>query len=797
MVEKYDSTDFWYAFINSLDNRGLSFGKGELKIDEEVQEKLLVYLKEKIEEGVSNGETALPPGLHNYLWRFQEDMLPKLQALAEGFLKSDPNHGAASILLTILERSDWNSKDRSLMENTIVLMPKDPCMNLTVIDEYRKSHGYFGVLNKQGEILSALENLYAWAKQQDDTARYQEAKSFYWGHRITPYSVYKHIKDGIRQWTGIVEDGKLYNARHRDLIKKCRNLIPEEQAAFQRNLVQESDDQQKLLDAPSENTDFWNAYLDTLENRGLSTRTWKLSQRIQEQLLTYFKTKIEEDVANGKTALPLQLPEYISHFPETMCMELREFAEEVLETQPENGAAAKILAIIVWEGKHIHGGEKDVDLLLLEQAMTLTHPDPETCFFAISHYTIHLDPLYELTLTALERLFESAKKQDDSELYQWLVKIYNEVGITPCNIYRIMMKSPQENAELINRCKPLLTDMQHAFEHRLSHEPDDWYALRGLGDVYEASGETKLAHKYPWQPHPEFRWKQPAWVGKFLPDFSSATLDGTPVSFSDYQGKLMLLNFSAKWCGFCAPEIPYIKETYETHYKDGFDVIGVSVDENKADLREFIQEHEIPWQQLFDEKGGKRDLAHHFGITKVPSQWLIDRDGKIISVDTRKEQLGQLVKWTESTRVGNVVPEFSAVDVDGKQVSFSDFRGKVVLLYFCSSYCKQELTFIKAVYRLYHKKGFEVIGVNVAGWKNSDAFRDLVHRENHQGCYIYADDGMNGELKKQFGFGDSKRLPGIVMIDKAGRVIEARCGRVYSPEIWASRLEKLVEVHLQ
>ena len=805
MTGKYDSTDFWYTFLDSLYNDGLS-GDELKEMDEATQEKLLAYLKTKIEKGVSDGQTALSPGLHDYFWRFPKEMLPKLRTLAEGFLETDSDNGAAAIILAIAAVTDMNRDERlPFVEKALALVPKDPCINLLLINEYRKSHGFFEDIDEQEKVLIALENLFEWAKQQGDTPDYQDAKFAYRRHRITPYAVYKRIKaskanfetpDRIEQFSVLIEECRI-------LIKKCRTLIPEEQVAFQKVSVQEIDDQCSLGNETTENTDFWETYLDSLKNRGLSTPEWELTQKVQEQLLDYFKTKIEAGVVDGKTTLPPQLPEYVSRFPEAMCLELREFSEEMLEKQPDNGAAAKMLAIIVWGDKRVFNGEKDSDLLFLEQAMRQVPNDAETCFFAIRHYTYYnkyLDPLFELTLTALERLFKRAKQQDESELYHWLAKLYKDVGRTPCYIYRDFMRSSEENAELVVRCKRLIVEAQHAFQQRLVREPDDWYALHGLSDIYETLGETELAQKYPWTGHSESEavWKQTAWVGKELPDFSAVALDGTPVSFSDYRGKMVLLNFCAKWCGFCAQEMPYIKEVYENHYEDGFDVIGVSLDENEAELREFTEEHDIPWLQIFDGKGWNSELARYFGINSVPSQWLIDRDGKIISVETRGEQLGQLVKWTELTRVGKAVPDFSAVSVDGKTISLSAYRGRVVLLYFgrTSDYCEVELKCVDAVYQKYHNKGFALIGVDVAGWSNEEALHNYIHEKGYQGHHIYDGSGWNGPIAQQFGIGSSEQIPAIVLIDTDGNVIEARCGRVHSPEVWGARLESIVDTHL-
>ena len=764
MREKYDSTEFWYTFINSLYNQGLSDKSGISEIDEETQEKLLGYFKEKIEVGIINGETALPPGLHDYLWRLPKKMLPKVRELTDSFLQSDSKNAPAALLRTIVEISDWDAKNDPHIDDTFSLIPNDPGMSLVVINDFRLHHYFFADIEKQEKVLIALENLYLWAIEQEDSARYQEAKSFYHQHRITPYIVYKTLKDELQDFKNRHENSSDTKAisqeidKYNSLIKKCRDFVPLENAAFRKNLGQQSADQQDLLDTPSDKTDIWEVYLKSKENRK-NAPPRKLTQNDQKQLLEFLKTKIEAGVIDGKTTLPPDLQDYISDFPEAMHLELREFAEEVLESKTDNGAATKILAIIVWENKNVYFGESDRDLILLEQAMNLAHKDTETCFFALRKYDEDYDPLFHLTLTALERLFARSLQQNDSGLYQWLTRIYKDVGKTPCHIYRNLMKNPGPNAELIERCKPLIDQMLLTFQKRLSDVPDDWYALRGLGDIYQTLGETELSKKYPWTGHKdilEVKWKQQAWEGLELPNFSATTLDDTSISVSNYRGKMVVLNFCAKWCGFCEPEIPYLKEVYAEYHDKGLEVIGVSLDENENEIREFTEEHEIPWLQIFDGKGWKSELAQFFGVTKVPSQWLIDRDGTILSVDTRGEQLSQLVKWTEATRIGKVIPDFTAVDVDGKTVSNATLKGKVALLHFGYMHQEPELEHIDELYIKHHDNGFEAIGFGVGGWADDDALRDFIRGENHQGHYIYADqDGEHAAVGELFGFGHS------------------------------------------
>ncbi|MCY4404423.1 MAG: redoxin domain-containing protein [Candidatus Poribacteria bacterium] len=783
-MDKYDSTDYWYTYLHSLKNRGQLRGNEELEMDIDVQEKLLAYFKTKFELGVSDGQTALPPNLYDYIPRIPTEMLSKLQVLANSVLEKNPDNGAAVIVLVIVAHQMDYSEYESLVEKAMVLAPKDLALILHLLHCYTRTTG--GGDERQEIAITALENLFEWEKQQDDTPLYQEVQFCYWDIEITLYDIYKDLR------------------LHRcdvSLAPRIRALAPLEKTAFPKVVIQKTETLELLLQKTTKDSDFWEVYLDSLENRGLSTDSWELTPQVQAKLVEALKTKIEIGVSEGLTLLPSQLPKYVSRFPESMRFELRLFAEDVLKTQPDNGAAAKILAIIVWNDKNIFYGENDGDYLYIEQAVALAPNDTEICFFAISRYGRN-DPLFKLTLTTLERLFEAAKQHDQSGLYHWLTHLYKEEGKTPCYIYRSLMKSPEGNAELLAKCKPLINQMQHAFQQKLDNEPNDWYALRGLGDIYETLGETELAEKYPWAGHEDklkVRWNQKAWVGRQFPGFSAVTLDGTPISFSDYRGKLVLLDFSAKWCPFCAPEIPYIKEVYKEYHDKGFDVIGVSLDESEAELREYIEEHEIPWIQIFDGKGWKNKLAQFFGINSIPSQWLIDRDGTILSVETREEQLGQLVKWTETARIGNVIPDFTAVDVDGNSISTTTLRGKIVLLHFGYIDQEQELTDIDTLYEKYHKNGFEVIGFNISSW-DAKALRNFVHSKSHKGHYIYASpDGEQAALSEQFGFtqrSGRSNLPAFILIDIDGKVIEARSGKVHSQEAWAASLEKCVVTHL-
>lgn len=141
------------------------------------------------------------------------------------------------------------------------------------------------------------------------------------------------------------------------------------------------------------------------------------------------------------------------------------------------------------------------------------------------------------------------------------------------------------------------------------------------------------------------------WIGQVLPDFPpTVDLEGKPISLADYRGKVLLLDFWAVWCGPCIGEMPNVKEVYEKYHDRGFDVIGISLDTDEAVLREFIKENQLPWRQIFDGEEWSGPLAEKYGVRSIPAPFLLDREGKVISVNARDPLLEELVA-TEIERI--------------------------------------------------------------------------------------------------------------------------------------------------
>lgn len=126
-------------------------------------------------------------------------------------------------------------------------------------------------------------------------------------------------------------------------------------------------------------------------------------------------------------------------------------------------------------------------------------------------------------------------------------------------------------------------------------------------------------------------------------ELSFTAVDGRKVDLAELRGKVVLVDFWATWCAPCVEEVPELAETYEEFKGRGFEIVGISLDKEKAALQKFVAENNMPWPQFFDGKGWDNEIAKRFGIQSVPTMWLLDREGKLADPHPR-ERLRQAVE---------------------------------------------------------------------------------------------------------------------------------------------------------
>ena len=131
--------------------------------------------------------------------------------------------------------------------------------------------------------------------------------------------------------------------------------------------------------------------------------------------------------------------------------------------------------------------------------------------------------------------------------------------------------------------------------------------------------------------------------GAKFPDFDEKDVTGKPVSVANYKGKVVLIDFWATWCGPCVAELPNVLKAYEKHHSKGFEIIGISLDQDQTKLTTFTKQKNMTWQQFFDGKGWGNKLAAKYGVNSIPATYLLDGDGKIIAKNLRGDDLEQAV----------------------------------------------------------------------------------------------------------------------------------------------------------
>jgi peroxiredoxin len=122
-------------------------------------------------------------------------------------------------------------------------------------------------------------------------------------------------------------------------------------------------------------------------------------------------------------------------------------------------------------------------------------------------------------------------------------------------------------------------------------------------------------------------------------------LGGETFDWAAYRGKVVLVDFWSTWCGPCVGELPNLKRNYEQYHDRGFDVVGISLDDDRNNLQKFVADRKIPWPILFEDSGDasgwNHPMATYYGIMAIPTTILVDRQGKVITLDARGEALGE------------------------------------------------------------------------------------------------------------------------------------------------------------
>jgi len=126
--------------------------------------------------------------------------------------------------------------------------------------------------------------------------------------------------------------------------------------------------------------------------------------------------------------------------------------------------------------------------------------------------------------------------------------------------------------------------------------------------------------------------------------FKFTALDGRGVDLEGMRGKVVLIDCWATWCAPCLREMPHVKAAYDRYQARGFEVVGISSDDDREALEKFVRDNRIPWPQYFDGKGELNRFALEFDVGGIPTMWLVDRKGVVRELNAVNKLTGKIEK---------------------------------------------------------------------------------------------------------------------------------------------------------
>jgi len=213
----------------------------------------------------------------------------------------------------------------------------------------------------------------------------------------------------------------------------------------------------------------------------------------------------------------------------------------------------------------------------------------------------------------------------------------------------------------------------------------------------------------------------------YAPDFTLQTINGEPISLSDFRGKPVMLIFWKIHCAACQFQIPYTQAFYDELSSDTIAVLSINVADSISSVQTYVTSLGITYPVLLDLQGR---VAKNYGIPGVPMTFLIDEQGilkgyKIGAFQSCKEiedafksvfpYLTLKPKIETGPEIGNLAPDFTLQAIDGQSTSLSEFRGKTVLLNFWVTSCPvcvDEIPYFQTVFDEQSNEKLVVLAIN-------------------------------------------------------------------------------------
>ena len=133
-------------------------------------------------------------------------------------------------------------------------------------------------------------------------------------------------------------------------------------------------------------------------------------------------------------------------------------------------------------------------------------------------------------------------------------------------------------------------------------------------------------------------------IGEPAYEITLPDLKGKMVKLSDHKGKVVLIDFWASWCGPCRKANPELAVLYSKYQAKGFEIFGVSIDDERKAWKKAIEADGITWKQVNAKGGWEAPVALAWKLEQIPASFLIDTEGKVVAVDPTREDLENYLK---------------------------------------------------------------------------------------------------------------------------------------------------------
>lgn len=133
-------------------------------------------------------------------------------------------------------------------------------------------------------------------------------------------------------------------------------------------------------------------------------------------------------------------------------------------------------------------------------------------------------------------------------------------------------------------------------------------------------------------------------IGQPAPELAFVDMLGKKQSLLALKGKIVLVDFWASWCAPCRKSNKQIGPIYDLYRKSGFEIVGISLDEDEAAWKKAVKADKINWIQYREDGGWNAKVALQWGIEQLPTSFLLDSTGRVISVDPSAAELENVLR---------------------------------------------------------------------------------------------------------------------------------------------------------